>query len=524
MSRIKSALSLAVVSLIGGTGVAAAQGNLSSAPPISSINRLLMGTGTEWDLWNIPINQNGVSSSPYVYTVLQNSLVPTHSEKFWLGDETDMTHAQDLLNAGESPIMLEGNDLQAAYVKEYGQSGTGNSSIVWDSNIQASMNNYLNTVMATRISNMQALASHGHSIYYVLNPEFTIVGDAKTSSGYGQWLQTEISALRAANIPNLKIVLGFLISPSDFQSYLPTIQAFAQAHPNLLGSVDYFGPAFHNQLQVNSTVAANIVSFLESVYSYTKIPTMIPYSYIYWDIYYNGSDTTHQQCGSESDAAAFWNYLQAHRDTLVNNAHLWAWTLSNSGATQTGSAESLHGGSGLLSPLVEPVNYSGYPYPFAGNQSYNQGGLAYINWMRAESPYTFTNRDSGNVMDVPSASSGTQLVQHSWQSITSQLWVLVGTSSGYYQLQDKYSGLYAAVQNGSSSDGTPIVEVTDPTQTSAQWSLIDEGNGYYEIKNRATGGMLSGNPGHNTAGQSLVQESDTGSTVEQWSLNYKLVY
>jgi hypothetical protein len=351
----------------------------------------------------------------------------------------------------------------------------------------------------------------------VLNPEFVFIGDCKTSSGYAAFCNKEIDMLRAANLPGLVIVRGFLVNPGDFNSYLSTIQNWANAHRTELSNVDYFGPEFHNQLQVNATVAAKMISFLTTVKSYTGKQNFIPNSYIYWNTTYTGNDTSSQTTGSDADAASFWNYLHSNRNQLESSAGVVAWCLS-------ATLES-RGGSGLVEPQKRPSGFTGYVYPFGENNTYNQGGIAFANWMRDESPYQIKNKNSGLVIGVPKAVTyPTNLVQGTPTWATDQQWVLVQLSNGgYFLLKNKRSGLVAGTENDSTANGALIVQKTYAGQWNAMWQIIDAGNGSWKIKNRKSGLLLSVVGGSTGTGARLEQRTDSGASSQLWSFNYRSV-
>lgn len=474
---------------------------------------IIMGTGTEWGHWRGELSINGTYTPRNLYQILQDSQIPTQLEKTYLNDNTNMSHFQDLLNHGVSPVMLEENEIQGIYRSVYPSGNDWDPSHVWNSTIQARAYDYLNNVIAPRIAEMKKLNFNGLNIYYVLNPEFVFIGDCKTSSGYAQFCLDEINMLRAANLPGVVIVRGFLVNYGDFNTYLPTIQNWAVTHAMELSTVDYFGPEFHNQFQVNATVASNMITFLATVKSYTGKLNFIPNSYIYWNTTdYNGNPT-----GSDAAAASFWNYLHLNRDQLANDAGVVGWCLS--------ATLEARGGSGLVEPQQRPDNFGGYVYPFDLNNTYNQGGIAFANWMRDESSYQIMNANSGLVMAVPKAATySTNLVQGPPTWATDQQWVLLQLSSnGYFLLVDKRSGLVAGTENDSAADGALIVQKTYANQWNAMWQIIDAGNGYWKIKNRKSGLLLNVVGASTSTGARLEQRTDSGASSQLWIFNYRSV-
>ncbi|HEU6448968.1 MAG TPA: RICIN domain-containing protein [Verrucomicrobiae bacterium] len=469
--------------------------------------QIIMGNGTEWYHWRGVINSGGVTSTQNLYTIMKNSQIPTRLEKTYIPDTSDVSHFQDLLNNGVCPVILEGNQIQAIYRSYYPNGNDWDPSHVWNSTISSQAYAWLNNVLAPLLANMKTMNYNGLKLYYVLNPEFTFIGDTKTSSGYAQFVIDEINMIRNANLPNVKIIRGFLVLHQDFDGYLPTIQTWANAHRTELSLVDYFGPDFNNQINVNSSVAADMINFLTTVKSYTGKSNFIPNSYVYWDTVYNGTTT-----GTDADAANFLNYLHANRNQLYNNAGVVAWcwsaTLEHRGST------------GFVNPQSVPTG--GYPYPFGPNNTYYQAGIALANWMRDEAPYQIMNKNSGLVIGVPQAVTYvTNLVQGTPTWASDQQWVLVQLSSnGYYKLQNKHSGLVAAVAGASKSAGAIIKQGPDYGQSDAQWTIEDAGGGYWKIRNKNSGLLLNVVGSSMSVHAQLEQQTDMGISSELWQLNY----
>jgi hypothetical protein len=474
-----------------------------------------MGTGTEYGNWNALLNINGVQTSRKIYQVLKESRIPTRLEKTYLNSTVSMTHAQELLNNGISPVWLEENKIEDIYKVVYPTGNAWDTTHVWNDAIQAAADEYYNDVLVPRVANMKTLNFNGQNVYYVLNPEFVFVGDLKTSPQYRAFIDKEIDLIRSANLPNVKIIRGFLVNPSKFEDYLTTISDYAKVNQDMLAKVDYFGPEFHNQNDINAEVAARMITFLTTVKSYTGKQNFIPSSYIRWNTVYTGTDAPNGATGTDSDGAKFWDYLHAHRDELANNAGVAGWCLSASFEQR--------GGSGLVEPQIRPDNFTGYRYPFAANGTYNMGGVAFANWMRDESPYQFTSASSGKAAgaELASTSVGSSIVQLN-KSTTSlnQRWVLIQLDSGAFKIRNKKSGYLMGVQGASTAPGALIKQATDVGQSDAQWSLIDAGNGRYKIQNKASGLLMTVQDNSTVEGASLIQDTDTGGTNQLWVLDY----
>ncbi len=160
-----------------------------------------------------------------------------------------------------------------------------------------------------------------------------------------------------------------LINPGDFNSYKSAIQTYVNFNRDMIKMCDYFAPAFHNQNKVNANVAADMIDFLEWVKNKTGKKNFISHSYIRWNTTYDGRDAPKTPTGSDNDAVKFWDYMRTHSGELKSRGGVVGWVLS--------ATFEARGGTGFVEPQVRPSGFTGYPYPFDENGTFNRGGSDY---------------------------------------------------------------------------------------------------------------------------------------------------
>ncbi|MEV0902555.1 RICIN domain-containing protein [Actinoplanes sp. NPDC049802] len=85
--------------------------------------------------------------------------------------------------------------------------------------------------------------------------------------------------------------------------------------------------------------------------------------------------------------------------------------------------------------------------------------------------YRVTNRNSGKVMDVVSASTADSAeVKYTWNSGGNQRWEFRDAGSGYFQIIAQHSGKCLDVVSANTADGADIQQYTCGTGTNQQWS------------------------------------------------------
>ncbi|HUA66849.1 MAG TPA: RICIN domain-containing protein [Alphaproteobacteria bacterium] len=97
-------------------------------------------------------------------------------------------------------------------------------------------------------------------------------------------------------------------------------------------------------------------------------------------------------------------------------------------------------------------------------------------------------------------------------------WSLIPTDSGYYRVMDKNSGLAMVVLGASTSNGAPIIQWTYNASGNDEWMPVSAGNGLYSFINRLSGLYLDVPMGNTSPGTQLDQQSTTGAANQQFSL------
>lgn len=136
--------------------------------------------------------------------------------------------------------------------------------------------------------------------------------------------------------------------------------------------------------------------------------------------------------------------------------------------------------------------------------------------------YTIVNVYSGLCLDDYqfSTSNDTDIVQHTCDGYTNQLWrFVVSPTSGYYYIQNVYSGLCVDDYQFSTSDGTPIVQHACDGYTNQRWALLNyQGNPGLSVTNYFSGKVLD-DYGFSTTKNIIRQYHYDGYTNQQWYLD-----
>ncbi|MCO8271622.1 RICIN domain-containing protein [Actinoplanes sp. TRM 88003] len=91
--------------------------------------------------------------------------------------------------------------------------------------------------------------------------------------------------------------------------------------------------------------------------------------------------------------------------------------------------------------------------------------------------YRVTNRGSGKVMDVVSASmaDNAEVKQYAWNGGGNQRFEFRDAGSGYYQVIAQHSGKCVDVASASTADGANIIQYTCGNGANQQWQLASDG-------------------------------------------------
>lgn len=87
--------------------------------------------------------------------------------------------------------------------------------------------------------------------------------------------------------------------------------------------------------------------------------------------------------------------------------------------------------------------------------------------------YKITAICSGKCLDDAgwSRDSGTKMIQYDWKNNDNQLWEISG-SGDYFEIKNKYSGLYLDVEGGNSSCGTKCQQWEQNGTSAQRWRLV----------------------------------------------------
>ncbi len=100
--------------------------------------------------------------------------------------------------------------------------------------------------------------------------------------------------------------------------------------------------------------------------------------------------------------------------------------------------------------------------------------------------------------------------------------------SGFYQICNVASDLYAEVENASMTEGTPIQQTILHMGDHAKWNIAYQGSGYYHIRSLDSNKLLAVSGGASESGAAIIQTS-TISDACRWKIcmtqngNYKFI-
>ncbi|MEU4158592.1 RICIN domain-containing protein [Actinoplanes sp. NPDC026670] len=132
--------------------------------------------------------------------------------------------------------------------------------------------------------------------------------------------------------------------------------------------------------------------------------------------------------------------------------------------------------------------------------------------------YRITNRNSGKVMDVVSASqaNSAEIKQYTWNSGGNQKFEFRDAGSGYFQIVAQHSGKCLDVASSSTADGANIIQYTCGNGTNQQWQWAATGS-YFQIKARHSGKCLDVVSANTADGADIQQYTCGSGTNQQWS-------
>jgi hypothetical protein len=362
---VGSAVMLAALAFAGEKGRPAKPEEPTTSKPPAAI---LLGTGTVQGHFNGVIARNGGQKVP-LQKMLKENNVPIALMKYYIGNNTNAadkgistSFAQDLLDQGVSPVLLEHLPVKGWYHSRYKEMpAPWSDKYAWTPEIQARAEEYLEQVVKVQAKCIATLK--GGPVYYILSPEFTYIGDSEIAPGYDDIVRRQIAILRQYAGDKVKIVRGYFMAQEKFEDNLNAFTTFIDKHPEQIAAVDYIGPAFHSQNTPDPATAERMMKLFKTVRQHTSKPFFIPYSYIRWK---PGEPT-------DDNAAAFWKYLSDHRaDLLKLGVHAWCLAAT---------LEERSDGTGLV--VATKLPEKGHPAPL----QFSKGGQAFIDWVRSEAEY-----------------------------------------------------------------------------------------------------------------------------------------
>ena len=212
----------------------------------------------------------------------------------------------------------------------------------------------------------------------------------------------------------------------------------------------------------------------------------------------------------------------------LDGTEFWHVASNNPGMDATTWANAVDHGFFIILNVAMGGYWPGYPT--SSTQSGAHMDVDYVRVYTANGSvgggsgyYYIQNRYSGLVLDDTnwSTSNGTKIQQ--WAEVngqTDQQWSLVPAGNGSYYIQNRYSGLVLDDTGWSTSNGTQIQQWAEVSgQANQQWDLVSAGNGSYYIQNRYSGLVLD-DTGWSTSNGTIIQQwaEVSGQANQQWNL------
>jgi len=173
----------------------------------------------------------------------------------------------------------------------------------------------------------------------------------------------------------------------------------------------------------------------------------------------------------------------------------------------------------IQSQLYGTENYYSQNY-LAGGSLSTAGVEVFFNSPDVSSNAFVQDSNSGLTLLVRDAATtnGAPVVIGQTAGLGNDLWALVPTDSGFYQIKNKKSGLDMNVSGASLNAGTPIIQWPFGSGQNDQWMPLSAGNGLYYFINRRSGLCLDVPGGSFAAGTQLDQQPYSGGANQQFDL------
>ncbi|MGW2523798.1 RICIN domain-containing protein [Streptomyces sp. NPDC001617] len=135
--------------------------------------------------------------------------------------------------------------------------------------------------------------------------------------------------------------------------------------------------------------------------------------------------------------------------------------------------------------------------------------------------YKIQNQLSSDVLGVPSASSGAQVVQAGDNGTPDHNWQFQLQTNGYYRIYNTFSQKYLAIPSGSLTPGTGAIQWTATGGAEQDWSVQPSPAGGYTIVNRRSDlalTMATDANGQTSINEQVTQATSTSSSNKRWNL------
>lgn len=139
----------------------------------------------------------------------------------------------------------------------------------------------------------------------------------------------------------------------------------------------------------------------------------------------------------------------------------------------------------------------------------------------ADGTYTFTNRNSGKVLDVINCDSKNGANIQQWTNLNNncQQWVVTRKSNGYYTIKNANSGKMLDVAYCGTANGSNVDQWTDYNNVCQEWYFVYTGDGHFRIVNNNSKASLEVAYASYDNGANVQMYSTNMNYCQQWSLN-----
>jgi hypothetical protein len=234
-------------------------------------------------------------------------------------------------------------------------------------------------------------------------------------------------------------------------------------------------------------------------------------------------------CNNDGRDINVYNNSTTPRGSTAYNSVLCNSLMANNGlrngSTGTNVVTSSHNfffnntviNASISSEIYGTENYYSQNYQAGGSLS-TAGVESFFNSADVSSNLFVQDSRSGLALLVQSAATtnGAPVVIGQPGSLGDDLWALIPTDSGYYQIRNKKSGLDMNVSGASLSAGAVIIQYPFGSGKNDQWMPMSSGNGLYYFVNRLSGLCLDVT-GVNSGAQ-LDQQPYSGGANQQFGL------